>query len=185
MSQWRCKSDDGELGPVSFKELADLVREGKVKEGALVRREDASNWEPAWHVPGLLRAAGIVEAGDSPATSVASGPLSVESALRPPAIVPIENPIPARRDKIQNLARGIVAAAIGVLAVGFFYRRASQAALAFPMPPTVVDGELIDCYFPVIGRCTSLECGLLYVDVFAAAALATWYAAGRRLDGLQ
>jgi GYF domain 2 len=65
MSTWRFKTDEGELGPVSFKELADLVREGKVKEGALVRREGASNWEPAWHVPGLLTAAGMGEPGDS------------------------------------------------------------------------------------------------------------------------
>jgi hypothetical protein len=101
--------------------------------------------------------------------------------IGPPSTDQIQNP----KSKIQNRVRGIVATAVGVLAVGFFYRWASQAALAFPVPPTVVDGELIDCYFPVVGRCTSLECGLLYVDVFAVAAVATWHAAGRRVDGRQ
>ena len=184
MSAWRCKTDDGEIGPVSFKELADLVREGNVKEGALVRREGASNWEPAWHVPGLFRAAGIVEPGDSPAVEKMEGELAGQSALTPAlsrreremGTLPIQNP----KSKIQNVFRGIVAAGIGVLAVGFFYRWANQAVLAFPMPPTVVDGELIDCYFPLVGRCTVLECALLYLDVFGVAAVATWHAMGRR-----
>ena len=66
MSTWLYKIDDRQLGPVSFRELADLVRNGEVTEGAEVCREGTVNWEPAWHVPGLLRAAGIVEPGDSP-----------------------------------------------------------------------------------------------------------------------
>jgi hypothetical protein len=76
----------------------------------------------------------------------------------------------------------LIAAVVGVLTVGFFYRWACQAAIAFPMPPTLVDGELIDSYFPAVGRCTGLECGLLYVDVFAVAAVAAWHALGDRLD---
>ena len=181
MSQWRCKADAGELGPVSFKELAELVREGKVQEGALVRREGASNWEPAWHVPGLFRAAGIVEPGDSPSVETGRGS---EGETGSGSTWQGQETLPQRATPppltLANVARGIVAAGIGVLAVGFFYRWANQASLAFPMPPTVVDGELIDCYFPLVGRCTLLECALLYVDVFGVAAVATWHAMGRR-----
>ncbi|OYV81267.1 MAG: hypothetical protein B7Z73_18265 [Planctomycetia bacterium 21-64-5] len=70
---------------------------------------------------------------------------------------------------------------MGLLAVGFFYHWANQTLTAFPLPPTEVDGEIVDCYFPVVGRCTMLECGLLYLDVFAVAAVAMWNAVGRRV----
>jgi len=176
VSTWLYKIDDRQLGPVSFKDLADLVRAEKVTDGTLVCREGTTNWEPAWHVPLLFHAAGIVEPGDSPATSVVGSPLSVASDEGPPAIERIQNP----KSKIQDLIRGAIAAAVGLLAVGFFDHWANQAAMAFPMPPTVVDGELIDCYFPVVGRCTMFECALLYLDVFAVAAVATWNAVGRR-----
>lgn len=185
MSQWRYKAKEGELGPVSFQELADLVRNGKVAEGALVCREGAPNWEPAWHVPGLLRAAGIVEPGDSPMVEKEGG-LAAHDGVTP-ALPRNEREImaslPRREITLADVVRGIVAAAVGVLAVGFFYRWASQAMTAFPMPPTIVDGETIDCYFPLIGRCTLLECGLLYVDVFAVAAVATWHAVESRVGG--
>ena len=179
MSTWRYKTDESELGPVSFAELAELVREGKVSERSLVARAGTMNWEPAWHVPGLLRAAGIVEPGDSPAVESAQDALAPALSQREREQNPLASP--ARSVALSLLPSVAIAAAIGLLAVGFFYRWASQATMAFPMPPTVVDGDLIDCYFPVIGRCTALECGLLYVDVFAVAAVAAWYAVGKRV----
>ena len=193
MTTWLYKIDDQQLGPVSFKDLADLVRVGTVGEGTLVCREGTTNWEPAWHVPLLLHAAGIVEPGDSPAVEGSGGPEgapvqgsgsvanSGATALTP-ALSQREREQAARRSLLTfaDVVRGAIAAAVGLLAVGFFYHWANQAAMTFPMPPTVVDGELIDCYFPVVGRCTIFECGLLYLDVFAVAAVATWNAVGRR-----
>lgn len=185
MSQWRYKTKEGELGPVSFQDLADLLRNGKVAEGALVCREGASNWEPAWHVPGLFRAAGIVGPGDSPAVEKEGALSSQDSPTT--ALSPNETGIaaalPRRGITLADVVRGLVATAVGVLAVGFFYRWASQAMTAFPLPATIVDGETIDCYFPLVGRCTLLECGLLYVDVFAVTAIATWHAVANRVGG--
>ena len=189
MITWRCKVDEKELGPLSFKELAELVREGKVTEGALVCREGAAKWEPAWHVPGLFRAAGIVGPGDSPAVEHSQDASTMQDALTPalsrrerekglPGYVPPQAGAPLLT--LADAVRGVIAAAVGLLAVGFFYRWAYQATMAFPMKPTVVDGELISCYFAMVGRCTMLECGLLYVAVFAVAAVGGWYAVGRR-----
>jgi hypothetical protein len=194
MSAWRCKVDEAELGPLSFQQLAELVREGKVTDKALVCREGVGKWEPAWHVPGLLRAAGIVEPGDSP--PVEESGFGVQGSDTNEALTPalsqreremgLPGYVPAMAQPpmvtLTEVIRGAIAAAVGLLAVGFFYRWAYQASLAFPMKPTLVDGELIDCYFPLVGRCTTLECGLLYVDVFAVAAVATWYAVGKRGD---
>jgi len=178
MSQWSYKLDDQQLGPVSFQELAALVRDRKVSEGTQVCRAGTADWQPAWHVPGLFRAAGIVEPGDSPLPVTPQIALAPAVSQRESDTRPIQNP----KSKIQNLVRGLIAAVVGVLAVGFFYRWASQAALAFPMPPVEVDGETIDCYFPLVGRCTVLECALLYVDLFAVAALAAWYAVANRFN---
>ncbi len=160
-----------------------MVRDGKVTERVLVCRESSAKWEPAWHVPGLFRAAGITEPGDSPPVALARSlsPSSGASGLPTlPGYVPPQARPPLLR--LADVLRGAPAAAVGLLAVGFFYHWASEAARAFPLPPTEVEGEIIDCYFPLIGRCTSLECGLLYVDVFAVAAVATWHAVARKLD---
>ena len=187
MSQWRCKIDGHEIAPLSFAELAELVRDGKLKEGAQVCRAGTMNWEPVWHVPGLLRAAGIVAPGDSAPPEVASvqrqEALDRASAQRDTGYFGTPAPPGARRPSITRVGalRGLVAACVGLLAVGFFYHWANQAALAFPMPPVEVEGETIDCYFPLVGRCTILECALLYVDVFAVAAVATWHAIARRV----
>jgi hypothetical protein len=183
MSQWRCKIDGAEVGPVSFQELAGIVREGKASEHVLVRREGAANWEPAWHVPGLLRAAGIVEAGDSPlAQPVLSDPSQGAGSLPTlPGYVPAATRAPLFT--LVDVVGAGIAAAVGLLTVGFFYHWANQTLTAFPLPPQEVEGEIVDCYFPVVGRCTKLECGLLYLDVFALAAAAAWNSARSRLVG--
>jgi hypothetical protein len=176
MSQWHYKTDDGTCGPVSFKELAVLVREGKVSEGTQVCRAGTADWQPAWHVPGLFRAAGIAVEGDSPPVEETEGRREGETERQSEATRATyqATEVLDLRSVALPLLLSIV---VGVLAVGFFYRWAWQTTIAFPMPPVEVEGELIDCYFPLVGRCTTLECGLLYLDVFAVAALATWYAA--------
>lgn len=173
-TQWCCKLEDREVGPMTFQELVDLVREGKVNEGVLVSRAGTLRWEPAWKVVGLFRAAGIVAPGDSPPPAdpeVKSAEAIVASAASGAPAQP-ENPLLT----ISNAVRSSVAAAVGMVAIAFFYRWGHQTMMTFPMRPQVVDGELIDSYFPVIGRCTRVECFLLYLDVFAVAAVATWHA---------
>lgn len=175
---------------MSFGELAELVRTGKVTEGTRVARVGSTDWQPAWRVPGLLRAAGITEPGDSPA--IDDSGFRVQGSDQQTALAPgvaqvgrqaTLTPALSRRERGILVVRGAIAAAVGLLGVGFFYRWAHQTSLAFPMPPQEVDGEWIDCYFPLVGRCTSFECGLLYFDVFAVAAVATWHALRRSTGG--
>lgn len=179
MSQWRYKCDGQVTGPISFQELAGLIRNGTLGESARVCRADAMNWQPAWQVPGLYRAAGIVESGDS--TVIADSDVAQaggQGALpRVPSYVPPEvRPAPLT---MANVVRATIATAAGMLAIAFFYNWARHTTLAFPLPPLEVDGEIIDSYFPLLGRCTSLECCLLYLDMFTMAAIGGWRATAR------
>lgn len=56
-SQWFCRVLGQEVGPVSFKELAEMLRAGTLKETDPVRREGATKWTRAREVIGLFRAA--------------------------------------------------------------------------------------------------------------------------------
>ena len=56
-SQWFCKVLGQELGPVSFREMAEMARAGTLKEDDPVRREGTSQWTRAGEVIGLFRAA--------------------------------------------------------------------------------------------------------------------------------
>ena len=56
-SQWFCKILGRELGPISFEEMADLVRDGTLTEEDPVLRKGAHEWMKAGEVIGLFRAA--------------------------------------------------------------------------------------------------------------------------------
>ena len=56
-SQWFCKILGREVGPLSFQELAGMLRSRTLTEEDPVRREGAHEWTPAREVIGLLRAA--------------------------------------------------------------------------------------------------------------------------------
>ena len=56
-SKWLCKVLGQQVGPVSFREMAEMVRSGTLKEDDPVRREGASQWTRAGEVIGLFRAA--------------------------------------------------------------------------------------------------------------------------------
>jgi hypothetical protein len=56
-SQWFCKVLGREVGPISFEELADLVRKGTLTEEDPVLRKGAHEWKKAREVIGLFRAA--------------------------------------------------------------------------------------------------------------------------------
>jgi len=185
MSRWCYRLDDQVIGPLTFQELAERLRERTVTERVLVSREGSSNWEAAWRVPGLLRAAGMADPGDSPAAARdgrAIAGLPAPREAMPLAQVPprfARRAIERRPWTVAEWVRGVIAAAVGLLTVGFFYRSATQTTMAFPMPPRMVAGELLDSYFPLIGRCTWVECGMFYVDVFVIGAIAAWHAARR------
>lgn len=58
-------------------------------------------------------------------------------------------------------------------AVGLIHHWSWRRFMTFPPPHTASEGD--DCYVVFIGRCSSLECGLLYLDAFGATAATTWY----------
>jgi hypothetical protein len=56
-SQWFCKVLGQEVGPVNFPDMAEMVRNGTLKENDPVRRDGTSQWTRAQEVIGLFRAA--------------------------------------------------------------------------------------------------------------------------------
>jgi hypothetical protein len=85
-TQWHYQSDGKELGPVSFRELVELVRTGTLTEGDLVRPSWKSEWQHADTVVGLFHMAG--KSADELTRLYAPGqPAAPEP---PPAEVPAE-----------------------------------------------------------------------------------------------
>ena len=56
-SQWFCRVLGQVVGPVSFRDLREMVRAGTLSEDDPVRRKESSRWAPAREVVGLFRAA--------------------------------------------------------------------------------------------------------------------------------
>lgn len=87
-SQWHYRSQGDVKGPVSFQELAGVVRYGELSEGGLVRRDRTTEWVRVRDVIGLLRAAGKQSpAADGEKTS------PTQPSIAPPAAGPA--PLPA------------------------------------------------------------------------------------------
>jgi hypothetical protein len=109
-SQWFCRVLGEQIGPVSFRELAEMVRAGTLKETDPVRREAASEWTRAKEVIGLLRAAET-----KPAPGAASGAqVDPQPASAPPQPDAAKSPA-ARPRRIGNRR---VLVAVGIVALG-------------------------------------------------------------------
>ena len=84
MAEYLIRSNAGETGPVSFRELARLIQQGEVSDDVMVRETGATDWLPAVEVPGLLRAAkrtldaasdGNTSPGENPASDTTASAL--------------------------------------------------------------------------------------------------------------
>ena len=56
-TKWFVRTDFGERGPLTFQDVAFLIRDNQVSRDGLVRREDLDEWQPANSVVGLVHAA--------------------------------------------------------------------------------------------------------------------------------
>jgi predicted nucleic acid-binding Zn ribbon protein len=56
---WYCKTQRGEIGPISSAELKELAQSGRVKPDTLVKNNPESEWSPASKVKGLFALAEI------------------------------------------------------------------------------------------------------------------------------
>lgn len=139
-SQWHYRSEGEVKGPVSFQDLAQLVRCGKLSEGGLVRREHTAEWVRVRDVIGLLRAAGkqssAADAGTTspaqpsvspPAADSAPPPSDPASSAADSALAPADLALPPIETKPKGLfgrigSRGIlvgIALAVAALVVGY------------------------------------------------------------------
>jgi len=86
-SRWYLQVEGGEVGPLTFQELAELIRAGKLTEQDRVRRESSGDWIRADEVIGLFHVARqqepIVPSDASPSTPEDSAPPSAASISHP------------------------------------------------------------------------------------------------------
>ena len=132
-SQWFCRVLGQQVGPVSFKELAEMFRAGTLKETDPVRREGATKWTRAREVIGLSRAAATEPAKKKPEAQAESGeaPAPSEHAERPSG----EPPRIGRRQLL--LGAGLVVGLVLLVAGVSAWRNGARARFPEPrhLPP--------------------------------------------------
>ena len=132
-SQWFCKVLGQEMGPLSFQDLAEMLRAGTLTESDPVRRKESSQWTPARDIIGLLRAAKI-EADETVPPDSESPPELAPPPCEPtkpkPASRKVFIPRPGRRGLLWMGGVGVVAL-VAVLAVWTWRARQSRR---FPEP---------------------------------------------------
>lgn len=82
LQEWYYATDGVQAGPVTFAELSDAVRAGRIKQKDLVWREGMADWQPASSVPGLVEtpaASNAYEAAPMPAVSPVQQPYVLPS----------------------------------------------------------------------------------------------------------
>ncbi len=109
-SEWHFRWKGQDKGPVSFQQLAQLVRSERLSEEDTVRRADSTEWVRVRDVSGLLYIAGLEEAELE--TEAASPPVadpSPRSSVPPPKT----KPLPRRFPRIGR-RRILVGTGVGV-----------------------------------------------------------------------
>jgi len=179
-SHWFCRVGDEEVGPVTFQEMAQMVRDGRLTEGDRVRREMSSEWVAARGVIGLFRAAASLPASPAagpPASPAAGPPPAPPKPKEAPRRVARERSAPGDRRRDRPRWVWIGGFAVLVIAVVTVWRSRSTRIPPFPKSRTGAAAasrsleprpELKD-FDPVgIWRSGPADYGLTYEFEFAA-----------------
>ena len=137
-SQWFCKVLGQEVGPVSFREMAEMVRAGTLKEDDPVRREGTSRWTRAREVIGLFRAAAKEPAPTPPQAKPEPQPVRAPGKTREAGHPPAE---PSRIGRRRALLAGGLVFALVLLVAGISAWRATRRE-TFPEPGRRLFGQL-------------------------------------------
>jgi hypothetical protein len=124
---WYYRIGGQQIGPVTFQELAEMVRAGTLTADHRVRRDLTQEWMAARDVIGLFRAAGVVtgqgaspepEAGPGPDQSPREAPPPIPAApsLPPPTppASPLDPPQPRRRRRYAPMGFAAAAVLVGL-----------------------------------------------------------------------
>ncbi len=129
-SKWFCKVLGQEMGPVSFREMAEMVRSGTLKEDDPVRREGASEWTRAGEVIGLFRAAAKEPAQARPEAKAEPKPVQASGKTNQAEAPSTE---PRRIGRGRVLLAGGLALALVILVIGVSTWRRTRTP-RFPEP---------------------------------------------------
>jgi len=124
-SRWYCRVRDEELGPVTFQDMAEMIRAGTLTEGDRVRRELSEEWIPARDVIGLFRAAkgqpaqsppNEPEESPPPATAP-EAPQAAATSASEPSIPPepLASAKPPPSPKARRLRRVVLVASAAIV----------------------------------------------------------------------
>ncbi len=129
-SQWFCKVLGQEVGPVSFRAMAEMVRAGTLKKDDPVRREGTSQWTRAREVIGLFR-----DAAKEPVQAQREAKAEPKPAPAPAKTKEAEPPPrpPQRIGRRQVLLAGGLVVGLVLLVGGISAWRANTQA-TFPEP---------------------------------------------------
>jgi hypothetical protein len=193
-SQWYHKASDGERGPLSFAEMAAMLRAGTLHEHDLVRREGQSQWQHAEDVVGLLRAAG--RRAEQPAAPPSDG--GGRTTCSPQERTPKKSPV--ARDEERGAAvdspaqssggawsanvglRGILGSFLGLAVIigvfiGAWYWHVE--ATRFPMPAGLRPPPVTERFFFGWGPLSLFEYILVWIDAIVVAGFLVYVFIGR------
>lgn len=122
-SQWFCQVLGQEIGPVGFREMAEMVRAGTLKEDDRVRREGTGQWTRAGEVIGLFRTAAKEPAPTPPQAKPDPQPVRAPGKTREAEQPPAE---PSRRGRRRVLLAGGLVFALVLLLAGISVWRATR-----------------------------------------------------------
>ena len=130
-SQWFCKVLGQEVGPVGFREMAEMVRSGTLKKDDPVRRKGSDQWAPAGEIIGLFRAAGKAAAERVPPKEDARA-RPQQAATSADAAAPSEAKIPRLAERRLLWIVGAILV-VACVAAGV-WRWSSAGTPTFPEP---------------------------------------------------
>ena len=184
MSTWNCRIQNSEVGPLSFDDLVELVRAGKVGPGDLVCRSGGmGQWQAAREVIGLFRAAA------RPRGPAGLHPDGTDSAVAPNAPGAVAQPADGgggtqatglragnrrateaiRRGAPQRARAMLIAGIMAIMVLTVVGWQLGQPE-RFPAKPSSVSPRTYN--FPVVGEVSGFAMFLLCGDVVAVAGIA-------------
>lgn len=202
-THWYYQAFAYELGPVPFRRLAELVRNGEVLEDDLVRGETESAWRPARSVIGLFHIARrLNEAGEAGPADPESGAAvrtrrgDAVRGSRAPSTEQVHSAVvrsgsrgrgagvavravpPRGADVLRRAFRWGTSLTVGSVTALAIVGWSQSESLRFP-----VRSQSRLQPFPAVGHCPPMEYRLLLMDA-ALAAAAVGYVAARGLERL-
>jgi len=185
-SQWFYKAHadherpNAKRGPVSFQQLAQLVVDGELTSDSVACRETGEDWQSVGQIVGLRRLVDKISSRfrDRSSTPQSDGaatthPETLVTATSDPALDQHANAGEKPNHWPPRLALGLASVLVVLFLVGWWIRPRWER---FPKPARFQNTQHVSgWHFPLIGRVSGLEFGLLVLDVAIVLMMMIWW----------